>query len=306
MPYIQSSKSSIAPPVNIYYEDTGKGKPVIFIHGWPVDSQMWEYQVNELPQRGIRCIVYDRRGFGRSDKPLSGYDYDTLASDLKSLIDELNLENVVLVGFSMGGGEVVRYIGRYGTEKIEKVVLISSVTPYLLQQHDNPDGIPQDQFDEFEKQIRDDRPAFMDGFNKTFYGVGFLNRPVSQAFLDWNQALVMQASPRATLECMKSYSTTDFRMDLQKINVNTLIIHGDNDKTVPIDLTARKAAKQIPGAELKIYAGEPHGIFYTQKDSLNQNLIDFIFDRRENYPQEVTELENPLDNPLRFPNTGLI
>ena len=306
MPYIQSSKSSLATPVNIYYEDTGKGKPVIFIHGWPLDSHMWEYQVNELPQKGIRCIVYDRRGFGRSDKPLSGYDYDTLAADLKSVIDELNLENVVLVGFSMGGGEVARYIGRYGTEKIEKVVLISSVTPYMLQQDDNPDGIPQHQFDEFEKQIRDDRPAFMAGFNKTFYGVGFLNKPVSQAFLDWNQALVMQGSPRATLECMKSYSTTDFRMDLPKINVNTLIIHGDNDKTVPIDLTARKAAKQIPGAELKIYAGEPHGIFYTQKNSLNQNLIDFIFDRRENYPAEETELENPLENPLRFPNPGLI
>ena len=173
MPYIQTAKSSLASPVNIYYEDSGKGKPVIFIHGWPLNSQMWEYQVNELPQKGIRCITYDRRGFGKSDKPLYGYDYDTLAADLKSLIGELNLDNIVLVGFSMGGGEVARYIGRYGTEKIDKVVLVSAVTPFMLQTTDNPAGIPQNQFDEFEKQIREDRPAFMTNFGKSFYGVGF-------------------------------------------------------------------------------------------------------------------------------------
>ena len=306
MPYIQTGKSSIASPVSIYYEDTGVGKPVVFIHGWPLDSRMWEYQVNELPKRGIRCITYDRRGFGNSDTPVQGYDYDTLAADLRSVIEELNLSSVTLVGFSMGGGEVARYIARYGTENIDRIVLVSSIKPFMLKTSDNPDGIPQSQFDEFEEQIREDRPAFMDGFAKTFYGVGFLNKPVSQAFLDWNQTIVMHSSAKATLECLKSLSTTDFRMDLPKINVKTLIIHGDNDKTVPIDLTARNTVKMVKGAELKIYAGEPHGIFYTQKDSLNQNLIDFIFDSNENFPAQNSDIPDPLENPLRFPNTGLV
>jgi non-heme chloroperoxidase len=306
MPYIQTAKSSLTPPVNIYYEDTGKGKPVIFIHGWPLNSQMWEYQVNEFPQLGIRCITYDRRGFGKSDRPRDGYDYDTLAADLKSLIDELHLEKVSLVGFSMGGGEIARYIGRYGTEKIDKVVLVSSVTPFMLRQDDNPDGIPQEVFNDFDKKISEDRPEFMSGFARMFYGVGLLSKPAGQAFLDWNQSLVMQASAHATLECLKSFSQTDFRKDLPKIKVNCLIIHGDNDKTVPIDLSARKAVRLIAGAKFKIYAGEPHGLFYTQKDSLNKNLLDFLFDRDESEAVAESFLSDPLQDPIRFPNTGLI
>ena len=319
MPYYQTSKSSISEPVNIYYEDSTRGKPVIFIHGWPLDSQMWEYQVNELAGKGIRCITYDRRGFGKSDRPRHGYNYDVLAADLKSLIDELNVEKITLVGFSMGGGEVARYIGRYGTEKIEKVVLIGSVTPFMLKTDDNPEGLPQSQFDDSEQKIRDDRANFAIGFGKMFYGVGLLNKPVSQAFLDWNQSIIMQASPHATLECLKSFSSTDFRDDLANINVPTMIIHGDSDKNVPIEITEGATEYHrpfiiptdhcglIPGAVYKIYAGEPHGLFYTQKDSLNDHLLEFILEGHT-YDSILDKSfeEEPFQDPLRMPNTGLI
>ncbi len=307
MPYFQTSKSSLAAPVNIHYQDSGKGKPVIFIHGWPLDSQMWEYQINELSNQGIRCITYDRRGFGKSDRPQHGYDYDSLAADLKALIEELDLDKVSLVGFSMGGGEVVRYISRYGSDKIERIVLISAVTPFMLKTDDNADGLPQSMFDDFADKLKEDRPDFLTGFGKAFYGVGLITKPVSQAFLDWNQSIVMQASPRATLECLKSFSTTDFRTDLKAIKIPTLIIHGDNDKTVPNDVSARKTAAMIPTADYKIYAGEPHGLFYTQKDSLNDHLLEFILEGHTyDSIADKTYEEEPFQNPLRMPNTGLI
>jgi len=310
MPYIQTSKSSIAPPVNLYYEDTLLGKPVIFIHGWPLNGRMWEYQLNELPKYGLRCITYDRRGFGKSDKPWTNYDYDTLAADLKSIIDELNLEEVTLVGFSMGGGEVVRYIGKYGTEKIHQIVLISTVVPFMLKTDDNPDGIPQDVFDDFIDQIREDRPAFFTNFAKLFYGVSFLNKPVSADFLNWNQSLVMMASARATTDCIRSFSETDFRKDLSGINVPTLIIHGDSDKIVPIEISSKKTATLIADAVFKIYENEPHGLFYTQKERLNQDLLDFIVgsDTGEEPlygDDENTDLKDPLwQDPAIFPNNS--
>ncbi len=308
MPYLQASKSSIAPPVSLYYEDTLHGKPVIFIHGWPLNSCMWEYQLNELPKYGLRCIVYDRRGFGRSDKPWGGYDYDILAADLKSVIDELHLEEVTLVGFSMGGGEVARYIGKYGTEKIHSVVLISSVTPFMLKTGDNPDGIPQDTFEEFIEQIREDRPAFLSGFAKLFYGVSFLNKSVSLEILDWNQSMALQGSPKATTDCIRSFSETDFRNDLPKINVPTLIIHGDSDKIVPVEISSKKAAALIPDSLFKIYEGEPHGLFFTQKEKLNQDLLDFIVGSEKEeplYDEENPEIRDPLwRDPTIFPNTS--
>ncbi len=276
MPYIQTSKGSIAPPVNLFYQDTLQGKPVIFIHGWPHNSNMWEYQFNVLPKHGIRCIAYDRRGFGLSDKPFTGYDYDTLAGDLKSVIDELGLDKVTLVGFSMGGGEVARYISRYGSSKIDRVVLVSSVLPYMLQTQDNPDGVPEDTFVDFIAKIQDDRPGFLAGFIKQFFGAGLITSPVSSEFQTATLTELMVASPKATSDCVFSFARTDFRQDVTKIDVPTLIIHGDADKIVPIDTGGNKASTLIPDAAYSVYEGEPHGLFYTAKEKLNQQLIDFI------------------------------
>jgi pimeloyl-ACP methyl ester carboxylesterase len=275
MPFINSVQNK-SDAVKIYYEDLGVGKPVVFIHGWPLSGSMWEYQVTQLPQHGLRCIIYDRRGFGKSDRPFTGYDYNTLAGDLKSLLDELNINDVTLVGFSMGGGEIAKYFSLYNGKRISKVVLISAVVPYLLKTPDNPDGVPQEHFDKNRKAITADRPTFLEGFNKDFYGVGPANHPVTDAYLANSLNKAMDASPIATIECAKSFSSTDFRQDIKKINVPTLIIHGDKDKTVPIKLTGEQSAKLISGAIFKVYEGAPHGLWFTEKEKLNQDLIDFI------------------------------
>jgi pimeloyl-ACP methyl ester carboxylesterase len=224
----------------------------------------------------LRCVIYDRRGFGRSDRPFDGYDYNTLAGDLKSLLDELDLNDVTLVGFSMGGGEIAKYFSLYGGARVSKVVLVSAVVPYMLKTNDNPDGVPQGEFDKMAKGMVDDRPTFLEAFNKDFYGVGMINHPVSEAYLNSALNKAMDASPIATIECAKSFSSTDFRNDVTKINVPTLIIHGDSDKTVPIKATGEQSAKMIPGAVLKIYEGAPHGLWFTEKERLNQDLVDFI------------------------------
>jgi pimeloyl-ACP methyl ester carboxylesterase len=275
MPFVKSVQNNEA-PVNIYYEDSGTGIPVVFIHGWPLSGSMWEYQVTQLPQQGLRCITYDRRGFGKSDRPFGCYGYNTLAGDLKAVMDELDLHEVTLVGFSMGGGEIAKYFSLYGGERVAKVILISAVVPYMLQTDDNPDGVPQEAFDNMLKEITDDRPTFLEAFNKDFYGVELLNQPVTSAYLANASAQALNASPIATIECAKSFSSTDFRDDVPKINVPTLIIHGDKDKTVPIKATAEQAVKNIKGAVLKVYEGASHGLWFTEKDKLNQDLIDFI------------------------------
>ena len=275
MPFINSAQNNDK-PIKIYYEDLGKGKPVVFIHGWPLSGSMWEYQVTQLPQHGLRCIIYDRRGFGQSDRPFTGYDYNTLASDLKALLDELNLNGVTLVGFSMGGGEIAKYFSLYGDARVSKVVLISAVVPFLLQTADNPDGVPAEHFAATQKAMLDDRPTFLEAFNKDFYGLSMLHQPVSEAYLTNSLNKAMDASPIATVECAKSFSSTDFRKDLLKINVPTLIIHGDKDKTVPIKLTGEQSAKIIKGSVFKVYEGAPHGLWFTDKEKLNQDLIDFI------------------------------
>lgn len=275
MAFIKSTQAD-GEAVNIYYEELGKGKNVVFIHGWPLSGAMWEYQITQLPQQGMRCITYDRRGFGHSDKPAGPYDYNTLAADLKAVLDGLDLQDVTLVGFSMGGGEIAKYFSLYGGARVTKVVLISAVVPYMLKTEDNPDGVEQEVFDGMAKQMIDDRPGFLENFNNDFYGVSMLSHPVSDAFLQQCINAAMVASPIATLECAKSFSSTDFRKDVLKINVPTLIIHGDADQIVPIAPTGNRSANLIPGAKYVIYEGEPHGLWFTSKERLNQDLIDFI------------------------------
>ncbi len=276
MSYIETSKDKSGQPVNINYSDYGSGKPVILISGWPLSKEMWEYQMNDLVSNGHRVIAYDRRGFGKSSQPWDGYDYDTLSDDLKALIDQLKLEDVTLVGFSMGGGEVVRYFSRHGGKSVSKVVLISSIAPYMLQTESNPDGIPQETFDGMANQIQNDRIGFLDEFGKTFFGVSMLKKPLSNSLLEYYRQLGSVASPRATEECAKSFSTTDFRNEMQTIHVPTLIIHGDEDKNVPILATSNQSAQLIPNNHYIVYEGEPHGLFYTQKERLNADLLKFL------------------------------
>lgn len=276
MAFIKSHTPNKTDSISVFYDELGKGIPAIFIHGWPLNHEMWEYQLLELSKHNIRCIAYDRRGFGKSDRPWEGYDYNTLADDLNELINQLNLSKVVLVGFSMGGGEVARYIGKYGTDKISKVVFISSVTPFRLKTDDNIDGAEKQSFDETIHKIETDRPAFLAGFAKKFFGVDSTNQAVSKELLDWNQTLCLTSSIKATIDCVRSFSETDFRNDLKKITIPVLIIHGDADSIVPIKVSANKTAELIPHAKFIVYKNAPHGLFITEKEKLNADLIEFI------------------------------
>ncbi|WP_316838927.1 alpha/beta hydrolase [Pedobacter gandavensis] len=275
MPYIKRNPEN-SKSVNIFYEDLGSGKPVILIHGWPVSHEMWEYQVASIVYSGYRCIAYDRRGFGQSDKPWSGYDYDTLASDLNELILALDLSEVTLVGFSMGGGEVVRYLGKYGSAKVEKAVLISSVVPLMLKTEDHEEGVPQEVFDGMIANIQKDRPAFLSAFGKDFFSEGVLNKPVSQEIQNWMHQLAIVASPKATVECVTSFSETDFRTDLSTITIPVMVIHGDDDKIVPIQATSAITATTLPNADYYVIEGGSHGLFITHKEEVNQLLVNFL------------------------------
>jgi non-heme chloroperoxidase len=260
----------------LHVKDAGRGRPVVLIHGWPLTGDMFEYQTLALLEAGYRVITYDRRGFGQSGHPLLGYDYDTFADDLAAVLDGLDISGATLVGFSMGGGEVARYLTRHGAARVAKVALVSSVVPYLLKGDDNPDGVDQSVFEDMKAQIRKDRFAFLGTFAKQFYGVGYVSSPVSKELLDWTFILAVMASPKATINCIDAFSKTDFRPDLSSFTVPTLIIHGTSDKVVPIDAAGRAAAAGIPGATLVEYDGEPHGLHATAPDRLNNDLIQFI------------------------------
>ena len=262
--------------VELFYQDWGTGRPVVLIHGWPLNSDMWEKQALFLAEHGLRVITYDRRGFGRSDQPWGDYDYDTLADDLNALIEGLELEDATLVGFSMGGGEVVRYLSLYGSTRVSRAVLVSAVTPYLLKTDDNPDGVDPKIFDDNEEQIRKDRPAFLNDFGPKFFGRSIVKHTVSEPVLEWTQDMALTGSIRATLATANSWATTDFREDLKAISIPVLVIHGTGDGTVPIDNSARRTIKLLPNATLSEYEGEPHGLFLTAADRLNEELLTFI------------------------------
>ena len=267
--------------VNLYYKDWGPrdGRPVVLIHGWPLSADSWDHAALALASEGFRAIAYDRRGFGRSDQPWGGYDYDHLADDTADVINHLDLRHVTLVGFSMGGGEVARYLTRHGSDRIAQAALVSSVVPYMLKTDDNPDGVPQDTFDEMTEGMKKDRTTFFKDFFRDFYGVGALKHPVSDEYLHYTRHVAMTAGLRPTLACAEAFATTDFRPDLNSFTVPTLIIHGAKDQTVPIDTSGRPAADGIPGATLIEYDDAPHGLFATHQDRFIGDLLDFVNNR---------------------------
>jgi non-heme chloroperoxidase len=271
MPFIKTRDN-----IDLYVKDWGSGRPVILIHGWPLNADSWDDQAMALANAGHRVIAYDRRGFGRSGQPWGGYDYDTLSDDLAQVIEATGATDATIVGFSMGGGEVARYMSRHGGKGVVKAGLIASVVPYLLQDDSNPDGLPADFIEEKMKQpIRDDRPGFFEQFPKMFYGVGYITSPVSEGVLHHFTQMALQAGLKGTLDCIDAFAKTDFRPDLPAFNVPTLIVHGTSDQTVPIDLSARVAARGIAGAQLIEYDGAPHGLNVTEKDRLSADLIAF-------------------------------
>ena len=273
MPYAKAKDGCM-----LYYKDWGKGHPLVLIHGWPLSGDTFDDAAVALAEAGHRCIIPDRRGFGRSDQPWDGYDYDNFADDVAAVLEDAGVsEPVGLVGFSMGGGEVARFLTKQGKQRVSHAVLIGSVVPYMLQTDDNPNGVPQSTFDEMTAGMKQDREHFFKGFFKQFYGTGLISQPVSDEveMNSWRQA--MMAGLRPTLAAAQAFATTDFRPDLKSFEgVPTLIIHGTADKTVPIDATAREAARALPHAELIEYDGSAHGLFATDKQRLIDDLLNFF------------------------------
>jgi pimeloyl-ACP methyl ester carboxylesterase len=274
MPFLTNDKSQ--PEVDIFFEDYGSGQPVILIHGWPLSHRAWEAQVPAIVDAGYRCISYDRRGFGLSSMPWGPYDYSTLTGDLHALITELDLKDVILVGFSMGGGEVVRYLTDHGSDRIAKAVLISSIIPLVPQQDDNPDGVPADELEGIMEALQDDRVGFLAEFLENFYNYDDTAESVSDEHIHYDWTVAAYASPRATLKTAEAWAGTDFRSELKNVTVPTLIIHGDDDNIVPIETAGAQAAKGIKNNEYHVIKGGPHGLTVTHREKVNQLLIDFL------------------------------
>jgi non-heme chloroperoxidase len=260
----------------IYYKDWGEGPPVVFSHGWPLCSDAWEDQMLFLAGHGFRCIAHDRRGHGRSSQPWQGNEMDSYADDLSALVDALDLKGAIHVGHSTGGGEVARYIGRHGTKRVAKAVLIGSVTPLMLKTATNPGGLPMEKFDEIRAAVLGDRSQFFQDLSGPFYGANRPNAKVSQGLRDsfWFQG--MMAGQKAVYDCIRAFSETDFTDDLKRFDVPTLILHGDDDQIVPIGASARLAAQLVRGAQLKVIPGAPHGLCSTLKQQVNAELLAFV------------------------------
>ena len=263
--------------IELYYEDHGSGQPVVLIHGYPLDGSSWEKQTAALLGAGYRVITYDRRGFGKSSKPTEGYDYDTFAADLNTLLTTLDLNDVVLVGFSMGTGEVGRYLGTYGSVRVARAAFLGSLEPYLLKTDDNPDGVPQDVFDGLKEAVTADRYAFFSEFFKNFYNADtFLGTPrLSQEAVNASWNLAASAGATASVAAQPTW-LTDFRQDIPKIDVPALIVHGTADNILPIDSTGRLFAKALPSAEYAEIEGAPHGLLWTHAAEVNQALLGFL------------------------------
>jgi len=262
--------------IEIYYEDHGAGQPVVLIHGYPLSGRAWDKQVPVLLDAGHRVITYDRRGFGHSSQPTSGYDYDTFAADLNTLVEHLGLYDAVVVGHSMGTGEVTRYLGRYGSARVAKAVLISPIPPYLLQAGDNPDGVPQSLFDGFAQAARGDTPAWMKGFLDNFYNADTLRGTLvsDQAYqASWN--LAVTASATAAVACIRTWAT-DFRADLPKIDVPVLVVQGDADQVLPLDKTGKRLPGLVNDLQLVVVEGGPHAIAWTHADQVNTAVLEFL------------------------------
>ena len=275
MQYIEVGKEN-STTIKLHYEDHGSGDPVVLIHGWPLNGASWEKQELALLNSGYRVITYDRRGFGDSSQPSNGYDYDTFAADLDKVIKTLELEDVILAGFSMGTGEVTRYIGNYGTDNIKKACLLGSIPPYLLKTSDNPDGVDGEGFEQIKAAIKEDRLAFLTQFLNDFYNMDLLEgKLVSKEVFQNSWNVASTASPTGTYECVNAW-LTDFRKDVDAINIPTLILHGDADRILPIDTTARKLKNLIKNNKYVEIENGPHGLLWSHAEQVNQAILDFL------------------------------
>ena len=272
MPRVNTKAS---PSVSLYYEDHGSGQPVVLIHGWPLSHRMWEGQISALVAAGFRCIAYDRRGFGESERPASGYDYDTFAADLDSLLTSLDLTNVILAGFSMGGGEVARYLGTYGSARIAKAMFLAAVPPFLLKTDDNPTGAPKEVFDGMMAGATADRVAFLANFFPAFFNYDAADKTFPVDAIEFAKWIAYSASPVGTVQCIRAFGTTDFRADLKKITIPTLVLHGSADHIVPFEGSGKLTAAMIPGATLVVLDGAPHGMTATHGAAVSAEMVKF-------------------------------
>jgi non-heme chloroperoxidase len=273
--------------IDLYYEDHGTGNPVILIHGYPLSGRAWERQLPALLQAGYRVITYDRRGFGQSSQPWSGYDYDTFAEDLQKLVTKLDLRDFALAGHSMGGGEVARYLGKFGTKNVSNAVFISAVTPFLLKTPDNPEGVDSSLFEGIKKAVVADRPAFLNQFCLDFYNFDTLRgKLVSEQDVQASWNISVGASPKGALDCVDTW-LTDFRNDLKRIDIPTLVIHGDQDRIVPFPNSGKRMPEFVKGSKLVVVEGGPHGIAWTHAERVNRDLVEFLWQKGAGIREKV-------------------